>query len=68
MNPMTIPVNPQYPEKSRGALAGDPDLHMITADPAAYDRAHPCDCEALCDCDNSTTVEASTEPRTDHPY
>ncbi len=33
-------------------LADDPDLHMVTADPAAYDQAHPCDCDGLCECEN----------------
>ncbi len=32
-------------------LADDPDLHMVNADPGAYDRAHPCDCEGTCLCD-----------------
>ncbi len=49
-------------------LADDPDLHMVNANPRAWSDAHPCHCEATCHCDNSTTVEASTEPRTDHPY
>ncbi len=31
-------------------LADDPDLHLITSDAAAYDRAHPCECEGVCEC------------------
>ena len=42
----------------------DPDLLLVTG-PLAPDN---CGCEALCDCDNSTTVEASAEPGTQNPY
>lgn len=33
------------------ALSDDPDLWLATADPAVWSAAHPCECEALCTCD-----------------
>lgn len=32
-------------------LADDPDLALVNADMHAWLEAHPCDCEALCECD-----------------
>ena len=32
-------------------LGGDPSLAMVAADMEAWVAAHPCDCEALCTCD-----------------
>jgi hypothetical protein len=34
-------------------LSDDPDLAMVTADMDAYLDAHPCDCEALCECEET---------------
>jgi hypothetical protein len=33
-------------------LGDDPDLANVFADLAAWQLAHPCDCEALCECDD----------------
>lgn len=32
-------------------LGPDPPLALVTADLDAYMAAHPCDCEAVCECD-----------------
>lgn len=32
-------------------LGDDPDLAMVNADLVAWSAAHPCECEALCTCD-----------------
>jgi hypothetical protein len=32
-------------------LADDPDLWLATADLRVWSEAHPCNCEALCECD-----------------
>jgi hypothetical protein len=34
-------------------LGDDPALALVTADQAAWLLAHPCDCEALCTCDDA---------------
>ena len=31
-------------------LGDDPQLALVTADMAAWDDAHPCECDALCEC------------------
>jgi len=31
-------------------LSDDPDLALVHADPITWALAHPCDCEALCEC------------------
>ncbi len=54
---MTVPRHGIYvcqdPEADWIAmLADDPDLHLITSDAAAYDRAHPCTCDGLCTCES----------------
>jgi hypothetical protein len=33
-------------------LGDDPALALVTADQFAWSLAHPCDCEALCTCDD----------------
>jgi hypothetical protein len=33
-------------------LGADPALALVTADLPAWLAAHPCDCEASCDCDD----------------
>lgn len=43
-------------------LSDDPDLAMVNADMDAYLDAHPCDCEALCVCD-----EEQSKPRQHRP-
>lgn len=30
----------------------DPELALVTADQEDYRNAHPCECEALCTCNN----------------
>ena len=35
------------------AVADDPDLWLVFGDPVAWDQAHPCECEALCECDRN---------------
>jgi hypothetical protein len=40
-----LPVPPE------AALSDDPDLWLVLADMAAWSAAHPCECEALCTCD-----------------
>jgi hypothetical protein len=40
------------PIPAEALLADDPDLALATADLHAWAAAHPCDCEALCECDN----------------
>jgi hypothetical protein len=35
-------------------LSDDPDLAMVHADMAAWMEAHPCECEALCECEGET--------------
>jgi hypothetical protein len=42
----TTPIPPE------ALLADDPDLALATADMGAWADAHPCDCDALCECDN----------------
>ena len=32
-------------------LGDDPHLALVTADMGEWVAAHPCDCEALCSCD-----------------
>lgn len=32
-------------------LGDDQDLALVNADPHAWAEAHPCECEALCECD-----------------
>ncbi len=32
-------------------LGPDPELALVTADMGVWAEAHPCDCEALCVCD-----------------
>ena len=32
-------------------LSDDPDLAMVFADMEAWMDAHPCECEALCECE-----------------
>ena len=32
-------------------LGPDPELALVHADMAAWSEAHPCECEALCECD-----------------
>lgn len=34
-------------------LSDDPDLAMVEADMAAWHEAHPCECEAMCVCDET---------------
>jgi hypothetical protein len=31
-------------------LGDDPELALVTADMDAWDEAHPCECDALCEC------------------
>ena len=31
-------------------LGDDPELALVHADPSAWEEAHPCECEALCEC------------------
>lgn len=31
--------------------ANDPELHLATADMDAWADAHPCHCEAICECE-----------------
>lgn len=33
-------------------LGADPALALVTADLKAYSDAHPCECEALCECED----------------
>ena len=32
-------------------LADDPDIWLAVGDMRAWSEAHPCECEALCECD-----------------
>jgi hypothetical protein len=32
-------------------LSDDPDLWLATGDMRAWSDAHPCECEAICECD-----------------
>jgi hypothetical protein len=34
-------------------LADDPDMWLAAADMRAWSEAHPCECEALCECDQA---------------
>jgi hypothetical protein len=34
-------------------LGDDPDLWLVTADMGAWSAAHPCGCDALCECDQA---------------
>lgn len=34
-------------------LADDPDVWLAVADMRAWSEAHPCECEALCKCDQA---------------
>ena len=34
-------------------LDDDPDLWLATADMRTWSDAHPCECEALCECDQA---------------
>ncbi len=38
------------PAPLEALTADDPDLYLVTADPAAWQEAHPCECEAECRC------------------
>ncbi len=33
--------------------SADPELHLVEADPHAWLLAHPCECEALCHCEDA---------------
>lgn len=35
-------------------LGPDPDLAMVEADMRAWEEAHPCECDALCVCEEGT--------------
>lgn len=39
------PVSPE------AALADDPELWLVLANLSVWAAAHPCECEALCTCD-----------------
>ena len=34
-------------------LDADPDIWLAFADMRAWSEAHPCECEALCECDHA---------------
>lgn len=34
-------------------IADDPDLHNVHANMAAWHETHPCDCHAMCECDEA---------------
>ena len=34
-------------------LGDDPELWLATADMRAWSEAHPCECEAICECDRA---------------
>jgi len=36
-------------------LGHDPALALVTADLAAWEAAHPCECEGLCECDDGAS-------------
>lgn len=33
-------------------LDPDPELQLVTGDMHAWSEAHPCECEAMCECDD----------------
>lgn len=33
-------------------LGDDPELALVHADMAAWHEAHPCECQALCECED----------------
>lgn len=38
-------------------LGPDPEIALVEADFGAWADAHPCDCEALCECDGPAEEE-----------
>ena len=42
-------------------LSDDPAVGMVHADMGAWLRAHPCDCEALCECESGPIPERRDE-------
>ncbi len=44
-------IHGQPPPEFEALLSDDPDLWLITADMQAWSEAHPCECEALCECE-----------------
>ena len=42
-------------------LSDDPWVGMVHADMGNWLRAHPCDCEALCECDAGPTPDNGKE-------
>jgi hypothetical protein len=41
------------PAPMESLLWDDPELGLVHADPHAWMEAHPCDCEALCTCEEA---------------
>jgi hypothetical protein len=39
------------PVSVEALLSDDPDLWLATGDMRSWSEAHPCECEALCECD-----------------
>jgi len=44
-DPLPVPIE--------ALLSVDPELHLVTADLRAWVDAHPCECEALCTCEDA---------------
>ena len=42
---------PNVPLEAEALLADDPELQLAWADMAAWHEAHPCRCEAGCECE-----------------
>lgn len=43
---------PSLPLEAEALLAPDPELELVWADMAAWHEAHPCSCEAGCECES----------------
>ena len=44
---------PSYPFPLDVWLGDDPDVALVVADMDVWADAHPCDCEALCECEET---------------
>lgn len=43
-------------------LGPDPELALVNADMHAWTLAHPCDCEALCECETNSLAASGGSP------
>ena len=51
LRPKRIAHGHSTPVPLDALLSDDPDLWLATADMRVWSEAHPCSCEALCECE-----------------